>query len=94
MNNCLALYATGNIGGNSITNVSSGTEHNGGSIYLASDGHVKYLLPTLVSGGCDAVTSTAGVAASTTVLGVALAGCPGAAGTNSGSGFAMTFSKI
>ena len=57
------LYATGAIGGcSALKLISTGIgAHSGGANYLAADGHVKYLLPTLVSGGVAAATAnTAG----------------------------------
>ena len=54
------LYATGPISGcNNLGLIASGAGvHNGGSNYLAADGHVKWLLPTLVSGGGSATAAS------------------------------------
>ena len=53
-----ATYATGDIGGYPLDNLGSTSNisgiHTSGSNYLACDGHVKFLLPTKVSGGQSA----------------------------------------
>ena len=86
------LYATGPISGcNNLGLIASGAGvHNGGSNYLAADGHVKWLLPTLVSGGGSAsAASNPGTACGVTY--------ETAAGTGSmllsgGSSVTLTFS--
>lgn len=88
------LYATGPISGcTNLQLIASGTGvHNQGSNYLASDGHVKWLIPTQVSGGSAAASSsTPG-----TVCGVTY---EDAAGTSSmllsgGGQVGLTFSPI
>jgi len=79
-------YATGNVGGRSLTTISQGTVHTGGANYLAYDGHVKYLRPGSVSGGNSNTSGTnpqdtpANAAAGTSNMTVV------------GGGVAMTFS--
>jgi prepilin-type N-terminal cleavage/methylation domain-containing protein/prepilin-type processing-associated H-X9-DG protein len=89
-----SFYATGNIGGYSLTLPATGAGiHTGGANYLAVDGHVKWLQPGSVSGGLSASSSTvpevhntswdAGFAAGTSSM-----------TQQSGSSVAMTFSPI
>ena len=49
-------YATGSSPGKPLTTIASGAVHTGGSNYLASDGHVKWLRPERLSGGIDNTT--------------------------------------
>ena len=52
------LYATGNPPGQSLALIGNQTVHSNGSNWLASDGHVKFLLPSAISGGKDSDSST------------------------------------
>jgi prepilin-type N-terminal cleavage/methylation domain-containing protein/prepilin-type processing-associated H-X9-DG protein len=56
-----AVYAAGNVGGYALNNLASlnGGIHTGGSNYLATDGHVKWLKPSSVSGGLSASNASA-----------------------------------
>jgi len=50
------LYATGSLGGRPLNGgYKDRARHNGGSNFLACDGHVQWLRPEAVSGGSDAV---------------------------------------
>ena len=48
-------YATGSSPGKTLTTISQGTVHTGGSNFLTCDGHVKWLRPSQISGGGDAI---------------------------------------
>lgn len=57
-NYCRAVYATGNIGGYQLSNWNTSGKgvHQGGSNYLACDGHAKWAQPQQVSGGKSAAS--------------------------------------
>ena len=50
-----AFYATGDIGGYTLQEIPSKAVHTDGSNWLATDGHVKWLRGTAVSGGITAL---------------------------------------
>lgn len=51
-------YATGSSPGKPVMTIGTGTVHTSGSNFLACDGHVKWLNPSRVSGGGDAINAT------------------------------------
>jgi len=53
-----ASYAIGNPPGQSLSLISTQTVHTNGSNFLATDGHVKWLVPGAISGGKDNASST------------------------------------
>ncbi|HEY3329886.1 MAG TPA: DUF1559 domain-containing protein [Capsulimonadaceae bacterium] len=89
-NNASGKYATGAISGYALTMIGSGdgTRHTGGSIYLAADGHVKFLTPMKVSGGKVAVNATDGEVTGATRTAAGTASMTGAAG----AAITLTFS--
>ncbi len=94
---CNAVYATGAIGGYTslaLTTNQAG-RHNGGSNYLAIDGHVIWLNPSAVSGGFAAQTPTSIEVhdANGSDLGSRAAGTQSLTQAN-GSTVALTFSPI
>jgi len=87
--NAAHQYATGNPPGQTLNLIPSKTVHFDGANYLAADGHVKYLMPTKISGGKDNSDATA---AQDTVNEKAA----GTSSMNNGGGpnsAALTFSK-
>jgi prepilin-type N-terminal cleavage/methylation domain-containing protein/prepilin-type processing-associated H-X9-DG protein len=88
-------YATGNIGGYPLYTGSLNGEgvHNGGSNFLAADGHVKYEKPTRVSGGLPAASSGA-VEIHNTSPNQGFAAGTGSMTQQDGSHVDMTFSPI
>jgi prepilin-type N-terminal cleavage/methylation domain-containing protein/prepilin-type processing-associated H-X9-DG protein len=89
-----SFYATGNIGGYSLTLSSSGlASHSGGANYLAVDGHVKWLQPANVSGGLSAPTSSSAEVHSTNWDGGTAAGTASMT-QEAGNTVALTFSPI
>ena len=95
--NSRGAYATGSSPAKPLTTIASGTVHTSGANYLACDGHVKWLLPSRLSGGNDNANAnsaeTPNTAAGTGCMDnvptdFSNAGCP-----NSGTA-TMTFSSI
>jgi len=50
-----AIYATGNIGGYTLTTIPQGAVHTNGANYLLADGHAKFAIGNNVSGGYPAL---------------------------------------
>jgi len=48
-----AVYATGAVPGQTLVLIPNGSVHTSGSNYLATDGHVKFLVGSAISGGKD-----------------------------------------
>jgi len=92
-----AIYATGNIGGYTLTNIPAGAVHTNGSNYLLADGHAKFAIGNNVSGGYPALKPINEQSNPTSNTSSATAGT--AAGTSSmelwnGQAVAFTFSPI
>ncbi|BDI29906.1 hypothetical protein CCAX7_19570 [Capsulimonas corticalis] len=89
------VYATGNIGGYTLINATGNGLgiHTDGANYLASDGHVKWLRPSAVSGGMPAASESA-VEVHDAGDNVGTAAGTGSLTQQSGAKVAMTFSPI
>lgn len=87
------LYATGSIGGRVLNGgFRDQARHNGGSNFIACDGHARWLRPEAVSGGSDAVAPDCSQGDAADQLGDCKAQDKhGAAGT-ANSNFSLTFS--
>ena len=85
-----ATYATGDIGGNTLTNVGGSRTgiHSDGSNYLACDGHAKWLRGVAVSGGFAAPSSTTAEVHGSTAAGT------GSMTQQAGNTVALTFSPV
>jgi prepilin-type N-terminal cleavage/methylation domain-containing protein/prepilin-type processing-associated H-X9-DG protein len=90
-----AWYATGNIGGYPLYTgpLNGDGVHNGGSNFLAADGHVKYEKPTRVSGGLPAASAGA-VEIHNTSANAGFAAGTASMTQQDGSHVDMTFSPI
>jgi len=92
-----SVYATGNIGGYTLTTIPQGSVHTSGANYLAADGHAKFAIGSNVSSGYPAANPNN---QQTNPVNNTSKTSPGlAAGTSSmqlwnGQGVGLTFSPI